>query len=131
MPDSRKKLAGPSAAYKEKLRDPRWQRKRLEQMQIANFCCERCGDSETELHVHHRRYIPGREPWEYADHDFEVLCRNCHHREHEAEEVIAEKPVWPPTPESRKKQRELLFSLYGREWKRLLEQIHNAMEDDQ
>jgi 5-methylcytosine-specific restriction endonuclease McrA len=64
--------------YTDKLRDPRWQKKRLEVFQRDDFKCRLCNDSETELHVHHLEYIKGREPWEYDVDWFETLCKYCH-----------------------------------------------------
>lgn len=64
--------------YQEKLKDPRWQKKRLEILQRDNFTCENCGDSETELHVHHRWYEKNTEIWDYPNEVFETLCVNCH-----------------------------------------------------
>lgn len=68
--------------YAEKLKDPRWQRKRLEIFMRDGWTCCECGDSKSELQLHHKKYIKGREPWEYADHYFKTLCVNCHKREH-------------------------------------------------
>lgn len=68
--------------YAEKLKDPRWQRKRLEIFTRDKWTCCECGDSKSELQLHHKRYIKGREPWEYADHCFKTLCVNCHKGEH-------------------------------------------------
>ena len=67
--------------YAEKLKDPRWQRKRLEIMQRDDFQCRVCGDERKTLHVHHIRYIKGREPWEYKDFYFVTLCEGCHRDE--------------------------------------------------
>ena len=39
--------------YSQKLRDPKWQKKRLEVLQRDEFCCQLCNDKETELHIHH------------------------------------------------------------------------------
>jgi len=39
--------------YRRKLADPRWQKKRLEILERDGFECNSCGDSSTELHVHH------------------------------------------------------------------------------
>jgi 5-methylcytosine-specific restriction endonuclease McrA len=64
--------------YSEKLKDPRWQRKRLEIMQRDGFACRVCDDTTSTLHVHHIRYIKGREPWEYKDFYFVTLCADCH-----------------------------------------------------
>jgi hypothetical protein len=64
--------------YAEKLRDPRWQKKRLEILNLDNWTCRICGDTETTLHVHHLLYIRGREPWNYVDEVFMTLCEDCH-----------------------------------------------------
>lgn len=68
--------------YKEKLPDPRWQRKRLEVMDRDNFSCVRCFASDKSLQVHHKKYIKGREPWEYDHSELETLCYRCHEKEH-------------------------------------------------
>lgn len=68
-------------SYADLLRDPRWQRKRLEVFERADFTCQLCGDVETELQVHHLRYIRGRRPWEYPLDDLACLCRPCHERQ--------------------------------------------------
>lgn len=68
--------------YYEMLRDPRWQRKRLEVMQRADFACEECGDKETTLNVHHQYYRKGAKPWEYEDDCFLCMCEPCHDRRH-------------------------------------------------
>ncbi len=67
--------------YSEKLKDPRWQKKRLEIFQRDEFTCQRCFDDKSTLNVHHRRYIPGRDPWDYPDYLLITLCENCHESE--------------------------------------------------
>lgn len=69
--------------YSEKLRDPRWQKKRLEILSRDKFTCQICEDNETTLHVHHRVYIKGKEPWGYPDWCLVTLCSNCHNDETE------------------------------------------------
>lgn len=69
--------------YWQKLKDPRWQRKRLEALEKANFHCENCYDDSTTLHVHHKAYFKGRDPWEYEVSQLAVLCENCHQAHHE------------------------------------------------
>lgn len=64
--------------YSEKLRDPRWQRKRLQVFQRDGFCCVFCGAADSELQVHHKVYRRGAQPWEYDDGDLVTLCRDCH-----------------------------------------------------
>lgn len=64
--------------YTEKLRDPRWQKKRLEVFSRDNFTCVCCGDKETELQVHHLSYVYGRHPWEYKLKNLQTFCKHCH-----------------------------------------------------
>lgn len=68
--------------YQEKLKDPRWQRCRLEIMQSANWKCEDCGDGSEELALHHLSYSQDRDPWEYPANNFRCLCRTCHTLRH-------------------------------------------------
>src|SRR6185503_9899629 len=68
--------------YAEKLKDPRWQKKRLEILERDNWACFICGDKETTLHVHHEEYVKGREPWEAVDYMLTTLCENCHEVTH-------------------------------------------------
>ncbi len=73
--------------YLKKLRDPRWQKMRLEVFQRDSFHCQRCPPSETgeestdTLHVHHNYYETGKEPWEYPVEAFTTLCETCHEAE--------------------------------------------------
>ncbi len=79
-------------SYVEKLKDPRWQRKRLEVLKTTDFHCELCGDHESTLHVHHKLYLKGKEPWEYHRNQLVVLCDRCHenvHAENPFEELAA------------------------------------------
>jgi len=64
--------------YSEKLKDPRWQRKRLEIMQRDEFACNSCGDTDSTLNVHHKTYRKGADPWDYDDENFSTLCQSCH-----------------------------------------------------
>ncbi|HET8688992.1 MAG TPA: HNH endonuclease [Methanosarcina sp.] len=70
--------------YWEKLKDPRWQKLRLEAMQEKDFCCEVCGDKKSELNVHHKEYFKGYEPWEYELNQLAVLCSDCHSGFHDS-----------------------------------------------
>lgn len=64
--------------YQEKLRDPRWQKRRLEILQRDNFTCKLCGDDKSELHIHHAAYKKGLDPWEYEDAWLHTVCAHCH-----------------------------------------------------
>lgn len=45
--------------YKEKLKDPRWQKKRLEIFDRDGWKCVECGDKDSTLNVHHIFYLSG------------------------------------------------------------------------
>lgn len=64
--------------YSEKLKHPKWQRKRLEIMNRDNFKCKLCNDTETTLNVHHLSYSEG-EPWDIENNQLITLCQECHH----------------------------------------------------
>lgn len=64
--------------YQKRLLDPRWQKKRLEIMSDRGFRCEKCQNDSAALHVHHRYYVSGRQPWEYPYFCYLVLCESCH-----------------------------------------------------
>jgi hypothetical protein len=74
--------------YYEKLKDPRWQKKRLEVMQHNDFCCEVCGDSESTLNVHHKEYFKGQEPWDYYIEQLSCLCETCHESQHSTYDLL-------------------------------------------
>lgn len=77
--------------YADKLKDPRWQKKRLEILNRDDFTCQICYDGESTLHVHHKYYILNREPWEYPDNLLITLCENCHkHEEEELEDITSD-----------------------------------------
>lgn len=63
--------------YAEKLKDPRWQRKRLEVMQRDDFKCRDCGTPDQQLTVHHCHYERG-EPWKTNASFLLTLCGDCH-----------------------------------------------------
>ena len=65
-------------SYYEKLKDPRWQKKRLEILDRDKFTCQMCEATDMTLHVHHKYYVTGREPWEYPDCALVTLCEQCH-----------------------------------------------------
>ena len=75
-------------SYSEKLLDPRWQKKRLEVLDSAEFQCEMCGDGESTLHVHHKQYFKGREVWDYEREQLACLCKDCHEQSHEQADTL-------------------------------------------
>lgn len=74
--------------YYEKLKDPRWQKKRLEVMEHNNFSCELCGDGESTLNIHHKEYFRDHEPWDYTVEQLACLCESCHAGQHETFDLL-------------------------------------------
>jgi len=68
--------------YKEQLKHPYWQRKRLEILERDNFMCCICMDTKKTLHVHHKIYKENRKVWEYEDNELITLCEDCHNKIH-------------------------------------------------
>ena len=56
---------------------------RLQILERDGWCCQKCFDSESTLHVHHLRYVPRWEPWEYPEELYLTLCEECHSYEYE------------------------------------------------
>ena len=65
-------------SYAEKLKSPKWQKKRLEIFNRDKFTCRLCGDTKTQLHVHHIEYDNSCEPWECKNDILVTLCEDCH-----------------------------------------------------
>ena len=65
-------------SYYEQLKDPRWQKVRLEMLERWEWTCSVCQSKEKTLHVHHTYYEKGMAPWDYPQHSLKVLCEECH-----------------------------------------------------
>lgn len=70
--------------YLEKLRDPRWQKRRLETLSRFRWQCQGCGGHEQTLHIDHLVYRSGASPWDYDDDELTVFCATCHEAIHDA-----------------------------------------------
>jgi 5-methylcytosine-specific restriction endonuclease McrA len=70
-------------SYQKKIKSPKWQKKRLQILQRDDFKCRACGDTKSELHVHHIYYNPlNINPWDYSDNLLITLYDKCHTMEH-------------------------------------------------
>ena len=69
------------SSYSDKLKSPKWQKKRLKILERDNFTCRSCKGTESQLHVHHIKYGDGN-PWEVPDIYLITLCDDCHKLEH-------------------------------------------------
>lgn len=65
-------------SYAEKRLDPLWQKKRLSILTRDMFACQLCGDTTTELHVHHFCYAKSGLPWDVTDDCLITYCKCCH-----------------------------------------------------
>ena len=90
-------MAKAATPYRDQLRDPRWQKKRLEALEKAYWECENCGDKTTMLHVHHKRYVKGCMAWEYELDQLVVLCEPCHEGEHD-DRLLIDKLIAEASP---------------------------------
>jgi hypothetical protein len=64
------------STYSDKLKDPRWQKKRLEILERDNWTCQWCQDTQNTLHVHHMKY--NGDPWDADSDHLITLCYSCH-----------------------------------------------------
>jgi hypothetical protein len=69
--------------YSDKLKDPRWQKVRLKVFERDEWTCQICFGKESQLKVHHKYYIQGKEPWDYSLDALVTLCEKCHAEEWE------------------------------------------------
>ena len=76
--------------YAEKLKDPRWQKKRLEILKRDKFKCQCCLSKNKMLHIHHKNYLSNSEPWEIPGKYLITLCFECHRKE----KLIDFKNLW-------------------------------------
>ena len=74
--------------YSAKLKDPRWQKKRLQVLEIAQWRCEDCGERSKPLEVHHCAYVRGHEPWQYDFNLLMALCGECHEFRQRREDAL-------------------------------------------
>ncbi len=68
--------------YSEKLKDPRWQKKRLQILERDNWTCLKCNATDKTLNVHHKYYELYENVWDYPTYALITLCSDCHKEEH-------------------------------------------------
>jgi hypothetical protein len=64
-----------------------WQFKRFKILYRDKFKCTDCSELSTKLHVHHLYYVKNEMPWEIEDNGLVSLCRNCHTKRHEKDNI--------------------------------------------
>ncbi len=74
--------------YSDKLKDPRWKRKRVEILERADYKCEACEKEDEPLQIHHGYYERNLEPWDYDEDTLHCLCEECHSMAELMREII-------------------------------------------
>lgn len=79
-------MGEPKLTYSEKLKHPLWQKKRLLIFERDKWTCLSCNRNCLKhgltMHVHHIKYLPNIEPWEYDNSYLATYCELCHNTEH-------------------------------------------------
>lgn len=87
-------MGNSNQTYSEKLKNANWQKKRLEIFNRDNWACLSCGrnclQEGLSAHVHHIKYLPNLEPWEYDNCLLVTYCELCHNTEHLIGDQISE-----------------------------------------
>ena len=83
MSDWQKNKEARRTAYGEKLKDPRWQKLRLQVFERDEWACQWCYAKKRTLAVHHLWYEKGAEPWEAGMDSLLTVCELCHQQEYE------------------------------------------------
>ena len=84
------------SGYQRKLKDPRWLKRLAKLIQDASGRCSECSAPHSDqqpLVAHHHFYDRGRNPWDYPDYAFKVLCPQCSAKRQAAERVIKKAAV--------------------------------------
>jgi len=71
-------------AYGEKLKDPRWQKLRLQVFERDGWACRWCYAKKQTLAVHHLWYETEAEPWEATPESLLTVCESCHQTEYDS-----------------------------------------------
>jgi len=77
------------STYSDKLKDIKWQSLRVEALERDEFKCQCCSnEDEKKIHVHHKFYTFGLEPWDYPIQSLITLCSDCHETHDEFREMV-------------------------------------------
>ena len=74
--------------YQDQIKSPKWQKKRLGILNRDEFTCQKCGNKDSQLHVHHKHYNNGAKIWEYENWELTTLCEKCHLETNESQKEI-------------------------------------------
>ena len=86
-------FGGQVARYSELLKDPRWQRLRLQVFERDGWACRSCHAKDRQLQVHHTRYL-AYFPWDTPIEHLVTLCDACHART-ATRSLCGDSDFWP------------------------------------
>jgi len=91
--------------YSQQLLTIEWKNKRFEILKRDCFKCQNC-NSKSNLQVHHKRYIKGRNAWDYPNSFLITVCDKCHELIHKKSkiEIIKDRRKKPTVKKISKKQ---------------------------
>ncbi|REK40916.1 MAG: HNH endonuclease [Actinobacteria bacterium] len=113
--------------YREKLIDPRWQKKRLEVLELYGWACAWCGSESKGLHVHHSLYMRGRDPWDYPPDQLVALCFECHDlAEVKRNELLAAVSLMRPS-----ELQEIIDFAKAKSWEQVQQDLADSTEADE
>lgn len=81
--------------YEQQLKTSAWMRKKYEVLARDNFVCSKClcDNLERPIEVHHIHYRPNAMAWEYYDYELVSLCRDCHQKEHDNNNIYKKNKI--------------------------------------
>lgn len=82
-----------NVSYSKLLECFEWQYKRFKILVRDKFRCSDCGEYSEYNHVHHTYYLKNFLPWEIDDSALVSICKRCHSKRHEKENIHIYKNV--------------------------------------
>lgn len=81
--------------YEDQLKTSAWLQKKYEILSRDNFRCTvcLCDNYERQIEVHHVCYRKGKMAWEYEDFLLVTLCRDCHQKEHDNNNIYKKNKI--------------------------------------
>lgn len=108
--------------YKDKLKDPRWQKRRLEILERDNWQCQWCKNTKQTLVVHHLHYYAD-EPWDDPDEALLTVCETCHDHDYKVRHDFEKDLVERFKKYSIYQIRCLIWSLFFKDGHKLVDQL--------
>lgn len=98
----------------EELKKPEWKAKRQEILKRDRFKCAICGCDYKTLNIHHLRYLPDREYWDYPNELLITVCKDCHQKIHGKKKGELKRPLSIVSEEVKQKNIPKIQEVYVR-----------------